>query len=64
MVLVPNNAVRSVSIGIFVNAGTEYETKREAGISHFIEHMVFKGTATRSAFDIANETDSIGAVLN
>ena len=64
MVLVPNNAVRSVSIGIFVNAGTEYETEREAGISHFIEHMVFKGTATRSAFDIANETDSIGAVLN
>ena len=64
MVLVPNNAVRSVSIGIFVNAGTEYEAKREAGISHFIEHMVFKGTATRSAFDIANETDSIGAVLN
>ena len=64
MVLVPNNAVRSVSIGIFVNAGTEYETEREAGISHFIEHMVFKGTTTRSAFDIANETDSIGAVLN
>ena len=64
MVLVPNNAVRSVSIGIFVNAGTEYESKREAGISHFIEHMVFKGTATRSAFDIANETDSIGAMLN
>ncbi len=64
MVLVPNNAVRSVSIGIFVNAGTEYETHREAGISHFIEHMVFKGTEKRSAFDIANETDSIGAVLN
>ncbi len=64
MVLVPNRAVRSVSIGIFVNAGTEYETPREAGISHFIEHMVFKGTETRSAFDIANETDSIGAVLN
>ena len=64
LVLVPNNAVRSVSIGIFVNAGTEYETHKEAGISHFIEHMVFKGTATRSAFDIANETDSIGAMLN
>lgn len=64
LVLVPNNAVRSVSIGIFVNAGTEYETAREAGISHFIEHMVFKGTSTRTAFDIANETDSIGAMLN
>lgn len=64
MVLVPNNSVRSVSIGIFVGAGTEYETNREAGISHLIEHMVFKGTTTRSAFDIANETDSIGAVLN
>ena len=64
VVLVPNTAVRSVSIGIFVNAGTEYETSREAGISHFIEHMVFKGTATRSAFDIANETDSIGALIN
>lgn len=64
MVLAPNHAVRSASIGIFVNAGTEYESKREAGISHLIEHMVFKGTTTRSAFDIANETDSIGATIN
>lgn len=64
VVLVSNTAVRSLAIGVFVRAGAEYEKPSESGISHFIEHMVFKGTATRSAFDIANETDGIGANIN
>lgn len=64
VVLVSNTAVRSLAIGVFVKAGAEYEKPSESGISHFIEHMVFKGTATRSAFDIANETDGIGANIN
>jgi len=61
---VQNNAVRSVAIGIFVGAGVVTETSEISGISHFIEHMVFKGTKNRSSFDIVNEIDSIGAQIN
>lgn len=64
LVFVQNTAVRSVAIGVFVGAGVVTETPEQAGISHFIEHMVFKGTATRSSFDIVNEIDSIGAQIN
>ncbi len=64
LVLVQNPAVRSVAIGVFVGAGVVKEPKEQAGISHFIEHMVFKGTTTRSSFDIVNEIDSIGAQIN
>ncbi len=56
--------VRSVAIGVFVGAGVIRESKDLAGISHFIEHMVFKGTSTRSGFDIVNDIDSIGAQIN
>lgn len=61
---VQNTAVRSVAIGVFVGAGVVKETPEIAGISHFIEHMVFKGTKNRSSFDIVNEIDSIGAQIN
>lgn len=64
LVFVQNTAVRSVAIGIFVGAGVIKESAEQAGISHFIEHMVFKGTATRSSYDIVNEIDSIGAQIN
>lgn len=64
LVFVQNTAVRSVAIGVFVGAGVVKETPDIAGISHFIEHMVFKGTKNRSAFDIVNEIDSIGAQIN
>lgn len=64
LVFVPNTAVRSVAIGVFVGAGVIRETPELAGISHFIEHMVFKGTKTRTSFDIVNEIDSIGAQIN
>jgi len=57
-------AVRSVSIGIWVRSGSRQESEEENGISHFIEHMVFKGTKNRSAEQIAREADSIGGHLD
>lgn len=56
--------VMSVSVGVFVRAGSVYETKAQNGISHFLEHMFFKGTETRSAKDIAEFMDSCGGQLN
>lgn len=56
--------VRSVSVGIWVKAGSRYERAPENGIAHFIEHMLFKGTANRSAEAIAREIDSIGGNLD
>ena len=58
------DSVRSVALGVWVNAGSVFETEENAGVSHFIEHMLFKGTEKRSASDIAAETDAIGANLN
>jgi predicted Zn-dependent peptidase len=57
-------AVRSVSMGIWVRSGSRQESEEENGISHFIEHMVFKGTKNRSAEQIAREADSIGGHLD
>ena len=56
--------VRSVSIGIWVNTGSVREGDDEGGASHFIEHMAFKGTPTRTAEQIAAEMDAIGGSLN
>jgi predicted Zn-dependent peptidase len=56
--------VRSVSMGIWIGTGSRRETPDENGISHFIEHMVFKGTANRSAEEIARSVDSIGGGLD
>src|SRR6266700_1838594 len=56
--------VRSVSVGIWIGTGSRRETPEENGISHFIEHMVFKGTKHRSAEDIARSVDSIGGGLD
>ena len=55
---------RSLSIGIWVKTGTRHETAGEAGISHFLEHMLFKGTETRSALQIAREVDQVGGDFN
>ena len=55
---------RSVSAGVWIGAGSQYETPAENGLSHFLEHMLFKGTTTRSARDIAEQTDAVGAQLN
>jgi predicted Zn-dependent peptidase len=54
----------SVALGIWIDAGARDETDHSAGISHFIEHMLFKGTERRSARRIAEELDAIGGQLN
>lgn len=54
----------SVTMGIIVGTGACVETDEEDGISHFIEHMMFKGTAKRTAFNISDEMDAIGAQVN
>ena len=56
--------VRSVSLGIWIGSGSRIELGAENGISHFIEHMVFKGTSNRSAEDIARSVDSVGGGLD
>ena len=56
--------VRSVSIGVWVGTGARRETPKNNGISHFIEHMLFKGTTKRSAEEIAREADSTGGNLD
>ena len=56
--------VKSASVGIWVNVGSRDETEAEGGISHFIEHMIFKGTARRTASQIAKEIDRIGGMSN
>lgn len=55
---------RAVSTGIFLDTGTRDESEKEAGISHFLEHMVFKGTNKRSAYRIARELEAVGGDLN
>ena len=64
MVLEQIPYVNSVAIGIWVRAGAVDEEKGIAGISHFIEHMMFKGTTTRSAKKLAEDVDNIGAQIN
>jgi len=56
--------VRSVSLGVWIGSGSRIEHGPENGISHFIEHMVFKGTKHRSAEDIARSVDSVGGGLD
>ncbi len=58
------NAFPSVSLGIFVRSGSRYEDGIKKGISHFLEHTVFKGTKKRSAFEISREIEKIGGELN
>ena len=54
----------SVTMGILVGTGAAHETDKEDGISHFIEHMQFKGTKTRTAFEISDAFDALGAQVN
>jgi len=56
--------VRSISIGVWLTRGSRHETAERGGIAHFVEHMLFKGTTTRSAEDIAQAIDSIGGQLD
>ena len=59
---IPN--IRSVSLGVFVNIGSGNEVAEDNGIAHFTEHVLFKGTEKRTAFDIVREMDSLGANMN
>lgn len=63
VVLVPCEA-ESVAFGLFVNSGSRHERPEEAGISHFIEHMLFKGTPTRTALDISKSIEGRGGMFN
>jgi predicted Zn-dependent peptidase len=56
--------VRSVSVGVWLTRGSRHESAERGGIAHFVEHMLFKGTGTRSAEDIAQAIDSIGGQLD
>ncbi|MCR6107018.1 insulinase family protein [Salipaludibacillus agaradhaerens] len=64
IVFEPIETVRSVAVGIWVGTGSRFEKKEENGMSHFIEHMFFKGTKSRSAHEIAESFDSIGGHVN
>ena len=55
---------KTLSIGIWVRAGTRHEKPREAGISHFLEHMVFKGTEKRTSAEITREVERVGGEFN
>ena len=57
-------AVRSAAIGIWVGTGSRHEAAGENGAAHFIEHMVFKGTAKRTAAQLAEEMDAVGGQIN
>src|SRR3954471_10081107 len=56
--------VRSASVGIWIPVGSRDETPALAGTSHFLEHLLFKGTTNRSALDIANAMDAVGGEFN
>ena len=64
LVLVPDDHVESVCFGLFVASGSRHEAAKEAGISHFIEHMLFKGTATRTALAISQAIEGRGGNFN
>ncbi len=58
------STLKSVAIGLWINVGTRDEAKGQEGLSHFLEHMMFKGTRRRSASQISNEIDSLGGEMN
>lgn len=64
ILLLPDNRSRSACVSIWVGSGTRFEAPENNGVSHYIEHMLFKGTEKRSARDIAEQTDGIGGQLN
>src|ERR1700739_2610383 len=60
----PMPGLESAAVGIWVNTGSRNERADEMGVSHMLEHMAFKGTATRSARAIAEEIEAVGGILN
>lgn len=64
LIMDPVKEVESVTLGIWIKTGSLYEDKKYAGISHFVEHMMFKGTEKRTYSDISREIDRIGGSIN
>src|SRR5688500_9184924 len=60
----PDAAAHTAAVGFFVKAGTRDEPRELMGVSHFLEHMMFKGSARRSAADVNRDFDRIGASYN
>ena len=58
------DSVNTVSLGVFVKTGSRDEYLEESGVSHYIEHMMFKGTTNRSAKEISEEIDNEGGMIN
>ena len=58
------DSVETISLGIFVSVGSVNEEDNQKGLSHFLEHMVFKGTITRNALQISSEIESVGGIMN
>lgn len=56
--------LKSIALGVWINAGSRIEDEKVSGISHFIEHMLFKGTKNRTSKQIANEIDNLGGQIN
>src|SRR5678816_4089682 len=56
--------VRSVTVGVWLTRGSRHESDAQSGVAHFVEHMLFKGTASRTAQQIAQAIDSIGGQLD
>ncbi|MCK4739139.1 MAG: insulinase family protein, partial [Deltaproteobacteria bacterium] len=56
--------VESATVGLWVKTGARDESEEIRGVSHFIEHLLFKGTKKRTAFDIAKSIEAVGGVLN
>ena len=63
-VLTVNHPLHTVVASVFVNVGARFETEAENGLTHFLEHMAFKGTLTRSAKDIVEELEILGSDIN
>ena len=61
---VPMKGRQSCGVAVWIRTGARHESQREAGISHFLEHMLFKGTASRSAQQIKQAVEGVGGVLN
>ena len=57
-------SLESASLGIWITAGGRHESLQQNGIAHFLEHMAFKGTTSRSALEIAEEIEDVGGFIN
>ena len=55
--------IETVSLGIWIKTGSAFETEEMNGISHFLEHMVFKGTETRNTFEISEQFEDVGGQI-